>query len=196
MVAILEIMKTKNLFITILFTCLILGCKTKSEKKTAQLIQNTSEILFQVKTNDKDDLEIFENGIIPWISIKNPESEIKNLIGKDEIVIDNDNATLIIDYPLNKPIEIKIKSANSNGFTRKELVQKISIEYNRIYKEEEESAETKTIPIEERKGLINRNQTDGKYGIWGHDIDDLDLSAVILRKTDKGELKLELIVES
>ena len=186
----------KNLFITILFACLISGCKTKNEKNTAELSQSSTEILFQVKTNDKDDLEIFEDGIIPWISIKNPESEINNLIGKDEIVIDKSNVTLIIDYPLNNPVEIKIKSDNSNGFTRKELAQKISAEYNRIYKEEEESAITKTTPIDERQGLINRNQTDGKYGIWGHDIDDLDLSAIILRKAENGVVKLELIVES
>ncbi|WP_300027237.1 hypothetical protein [uncultured Maribacter sp.] len=82
------------------------------------------------------------------------------------------------------------------GFTRKELAQKISIEYNRIYEEEEDSANTKTTPLEKRQGLINRNKTDGKYGIWGHDIDDLDLSAIILSKMPNGELKLELIVES
>lgn len=186
----------KNLLITILFACLISSCKTKNEGNTTELSQNSSEILFQVKTNDKDELEIFEDGIIPWISIKNPESEINNLIGKDEIVINKSNVILIIDYPLNNPVEIKIKSENSNGFTRKELAQKISTEYNRIYKEEEESANTKTTPIDERQGLINRNQTDGKYGIWGHDIDDLDLSAIILRKTENGEIKLELMVES
>lgn len=168
----------------------------KNKENIAELTQNSSEILFQVKTNDKDDLEIFEDGIIPWISIKNPESEINNLIGKDEIVIDNGNVTLIIDYPLNNPVEVKIKSDNSNGFTRKELAQKISTEYNRIYKEEEESAKTKTTPIDERQGLINRNQTDGKYGIWGHDIDDLDLSAIILREAVNGEMKLELIIQS
>lgn len=166
------------------------------EKQPTELTQNSSEILFQVKANDKDDLEIFEEGIIPWISIKNPKNEIPNLIGKNEIIINKDIVTLIIDYPLNKPIEVKIQSDKTTGFTRKELAQKISIEYNRIYKEEEESSKVKTTPIEERKGLINRNQTDGKYGIWGHDIDDLDLSGVILRKTENGEIKLELIIQS
>lgn len=189
-------MKMKNFIITILFAFLIIGCKSKNEKNKAELSLNSSEILFQVKTYDKDNLEIFEDGIIPWISIKNPESELNNLIGKDEIVIDKSNVTLIIDYPLNNPVEIKIKSDNSKGFTRKELVQKISTEYNRIYKEEEDSAKTKTTPIDERQGVINRNQTDGKYGIWGHDIDDLDLSAIVLRQSENGDIKLELIVES
>ena len=187
----------KKLLVSILFACLIVvGCKTKNDKNTAELSQTSSEILFEVKTTNEDYLEVFEDGIVPWISIKDPQSEIENLIGKDEIVISQTNVILLIDYPLENAIEINIKSNDSNGFTRKELAQKISTEYNRIYKEEEESAKTKTTPIEERQGLINRNKTDGKYGIWGHDIDDLDLSAIILRLMENGELKLELIVES
>ncbi len=183
----------KNILLIILLVFFIQGCKTKNEKSKAELNQTVSEIAFGVKVDSK---EGFENDIMPWISIKNPESEIENLIGKDEIVIENNIAIIIIDYPLNKPVEIEIKSNTSKGFTRKQLVERISEEYNRIYKEEEESAKTKTIPIDERKGIINRNQTDGKYGIWGHDIDDLDLSGIVIRKTVSGEIKLELIVES
>jgi len=186
----------KNLLIILLSTCLILSCKTKSGKSADEIIQNSSEILFQVKTTDKDALEVFEDGIIPWISVKNPEAEIDNLIGKDEIVIHADSVILIIDYPLNFPVEIKMKSNNSKGFTRKELAQKISHHYNEIYKEEEESAKVKTTPIEERQGIINRNQTDGKYGIWGHDIDNLDLSAAFITKAENGIIKLELMIES
>jgi len=183
----------KLLFIT-MFSCLTLSCK--NEKNNAELNIESTEILFQVKTADIDDLEIFEDGIIPWISIKNPESEINNLINKDEIVIDKSEVILIIDYPLESPIEIKLISDNSKGFTKKELIQKISSEYNRIYLEEEETAVIKTIPLKDRKGLINRNKTDGKYGIWGHDIDDLDLSGVIISKSNDGNLKLELLIES
>ena len=186
----------KNLIFTILFVCIIVSCKTNSISNTAELSHSSSEILFQVKTNDKDDLEIFEDGIIPWISIKDPKPVINNLIGKDEIVINKDIVTLIIDYPLKNTVEIKIKSNNSKGFTRKELAQKISKEYNKIYIEEEQSAKTKTIPQDQRKGTYNRNRTDGKYGIWGQDIDDLDLSAIVVRKSKSGEIKIELYVES
>lgn len=183
----------KNILLIISFVFFIQSCKTKNEKNKTELNQIVNEITFGVKVDSK---EGFENDIMPWISIKNPESEIENLIGKDEIVIENNIATIIIDYPLNKPIEIEIKSNTSKGFTRKQLAERISEEYNRIYKEEEKSAKTKTTPIDEREGIINRNQTDGKYGIWGHDIDDLDLSRVIVKRTDSGKIKLELIVES
>ena len=74
-----------------LFSSLISGSKTKNEKDTSELSENSTEISFQVTT---DDFEIFENGIYPWISIKNTESEIDYLIGKDDIVI-NKNDVII-----------------------------------------------------------------------------------------------------
>ena len=183
----------KNKFLIILLVSLIQGCKTNNGNKITELTQNVTKISFEVKVDSK---EGFENDIMPWISIKNPELEIGNLIGKDEIVIKNNVATLIIDYPLGKPVEINIKSKTNTGFKKRELAEIVSREYHRIYKEEEESAKIKTTSLEEREGLINRNQTNGKYAIWGHDIDDLDLSGIIVRKTKGGKLRLELIVES
>jgi hypothetical protein len=153
-----------------------------------------NEISIKVKTEEAEDLEVFEDGIIPWISVKNPNKKIERLIGRKDVVLKCDSAVLIIDYPLNKPVEIIIKPV-SRGFSREELVKIVSKEYNRIYKEEEESAKTKTVPLEERKGLINRNQTDGKYGIRSHDIGDLDLSKIIVHRKN-GQIILELYIES
>lgn len=186
----------KNIFVSVLCISLILSCKIKTEKDQYALTPDASEIQFQVKTTDKDYLEVFEDGLIPWISIKNASTDIPNLIGKDEVVIANNNATVLIDYPLNNPVEIVLTSDNDKGFTRKELALKISAEYRRIYTKEETSALTKTTPMEERQGLINRNQTDGIYGIWGHDIDDLDLSTILITKDESGEINLELFIES
>ncbi|SDH51341.1 hypothetical protein [Winogradskyella thalassocola] len=186
----------KNLTVTFLLACLILGCKTETEKKSEEVGKDVIEILFQVDVTEKDDLEYFENGIIPWVSIENPDLELNNLIGKDDIVVNSNKATLIIDYPLNNPVEFTITSDKSIGFTRKELAQNISIVYHKIYEVEERTSSVKTIPIEEREGLINRNETNGKYGIWGHDIGDLDLSAAVVRKMDSGEIKIELFIES
>lgn len=175
-----------------------LGCAQSSDQRKTknQNISLPDEIFFKVKTDNKEDLEIFEDGIIPWVSIKNPDKEIENLLEKNEIVLPINSAILIIDYPLNKPIEIIIKPNSPEGFTRENLIRLVSGEYNRIYLEEEESAKTKTIPVDKREGIINRNQTDGKYGIWGHDIDDLDLSSIIVHKLKNGLVKLELYIES
>ncbi len=169
--------------------------KENQPKKLVEKVDN-QDILYRVKTTNKEDLEIFTNGIIPWISIKEPENYIDQLIGRDEIVLKQNEAILMIDYPLRQPIEIKIQSKDKEGFRRGELILQISQEYKRIYKEEEVSAKTKTIPLEKREGIINRNQTDGAYGIWGHDIEDLDLSRIFVHFR-KNELPLlELYIES
>ncbi|MGJ8592909.1 MAG: hypothetical protein ACSHXF_10195 [Aquaticitalea sp.] len=185
----------KNIVWIILIALFIVGCKSRNDQQFAELIQDSSEIFFQVQSTDKEDLEYYEDGIIPWISIQNSKAEIEHLIGKDQVVIHERNVLLIIDYPLNEPVEINIRSNDQKGFTRKELIEKISEEYFRIYAEEEESATTKTIPIDERKTIINRNQTDGVYGIWGHDLADLVLSSIIVTHKN-GDVFLELIIES
>ncbi len=149
---------------------------------------------FGIKAN-KEEIKDFEDGIIPWISIEKPEDQIERLIDADKVVITYSEITLVIYYPLNKPAKFILKSSES-GFTKKQLVKEISKKYHEIYESEESSAKTKTIPVEKREGLINRNETDGKYGIWGHDIGDLDLSSIEVYKTESGEIQILLGIES
>lgn len=151
-------------------------------------------ISFAIKATEEE-LKDFEDGSIPWISIEKPEDEIERLIDADSIVIKYSEIVLVIDYPLNKPAEFIVKGPK-NGFTRKQLVLEISKKYHEIYKVEESSAKTKTIPADKREGLINRNETDGKYGIWGHDIGDLDLSSAEVYKTKNGKIQVILGIES
>lgn len=191
----------KKLLIFTFLSIIILGCsstKNETNKESEKLTNEVgaSEILFQVRTSNKEDLEIFEDGIIPWISIKEPENSLVNLIDKDEIVLNSNKAILSIDYPLNKPTEIEIRSKEKDGFSRIELIRLISQAYHRIYDEEEASAKVKTVPLKKREDLINRNETDGKYGIWGHDIGDLDLSAIIVQYKNGIKPKLVLYIES
>lgn len=187
-------MKTFSLITIIILS--ILSCKNGSNQNDNGSVNQGKEISIQVKVQDKEDIGFYENDLIPWISIKDPFREIPHLKGQDEIIIDSQNAILIIDYPIKNPVEINIKSKTQTGFSRKELVEIISREYNRIYKEEDESSAVTTIPKAERQSVLNRNTTAGKYGIWGHDLDDLDLSAIIIKTLDNGEVKIELVVES
>ena len=142
-----------------------------------------------------EDLKNFEDGIIPRISIENAKDELKNLIDADKIILPYKTVKIIIDYPLNVPAIFDI-TTTGEGFTRKQLITEISEKYHEIYEAEESSATTKTIPKDKRTGLINRNQTDGKYGIWGHDISDLDLSQIEVHKNSKGQITLMLGIES
>lgn len=151
-------------------------------------------IEFGVKA-EPEDAKDFVDGIIPWINIENPENQINLLIDADKVVITDSEVTLVIDYPLNKPAEFILKSLGK-GFTKKQLVLEISKKYHEIYEAEESSAKTKTIPVEKREGLVNRNETNGKYGICCHDIGDLDLSSAQVYKTENGKTQIVLEIES
>lgn len=164
--------------------------KSAAEKQTGALGDLLTTISFDVKTDSKE----FEDGIVPWASIEKPENDIPKLIGNHQVVIPESKVTVIIDYPLKNEYRFELES--ESGFTKEQLLRKISENYYKLYEEEESSATVKTIPVMERTGLVNRNQTDGKYGVWGHDITDLVLSKVLVYKAANGQIVLSLDVES
>lgn len=168
----------------------------KELESTTQSIQDRliATIDFGIRA-EPEEAKDFEDGIIPWISIEKTEDEINRLIDADKIVISYSEVTLVIDYPLNKPATFVLKSSGK-GFTKKQQALEIGKKYHEIYHTEESSAKTKTVPVEKRQGLINRNETDGKYGIWGHDIGDLDLSSAQVYKTQEGKIQVVLEIES
>jgi len=135
-----------------------------------------------------------EDGDTSSISIANPEKDLPHLQNPEETVISQHSVTIIIDYPLTN--EYKFDLSSDTGFTRVHLLNEINKAYRKIYAEEEASATIKTIPIEKRKKLINRNDTNGKYGIWGHDIEDLMLAQIEIYETSDKKLILALITES
>lgn len=172
---------------------------TKKEAVTVNKKQNNlgtliATIDFEVQATEEESKD-FEDGIIPWISIENPENEIDKLINSDKIVIPYSEITVIIDYPLNKPTSFVLTNSK-NGFTKKDLILEISKKYHEIFTIEETTATTKTIPPDERKGIMNRNETNGIYGIWGHDIGDLDLGSIEVYKSQSGKIQIILDVYS
>jgi len=149
------------------------------------------EISFALRTKD---LKSFPDGRYPWIRIDSPQIDLPFLIDKDGIVIDDTKAVLVIDYPLSIPYKADLTS--SSGFSREQLVKEISRHYYKLYAEEESTATVKTVPVAERKTLYNRNKTNGRYGIWGHDISDLALTTIRVYKSKSGELILVLDIDS
>lgn len=149
-----------------------------------------STIGFEVNADKSND---DESGKKNWIRIDSAQRDLKNLRWKDAIIIPDKKLTIIIDYPLSSNYTFELSS--DTGFSREHLVTEICRHYYLLYEEEEKTATVKTIPLKERK-IYNRNQTNGKYGIWGHDISDLILSEILVRKTDSGEIILTLQMES
>jgi len=130
------------------------------------------------------------------IRVSDPEHAVTALDKPDEIVIPFEHAVLVIDYPLSTPASIPISSSLPLGFTRGALVKVICEEYGHVYDAEEGTAATKTIPVDERGARRARNRTDGAYGIWGHDLDDLVLTAARWARQANGMVQIELHVEA
>jgi len=130
------------------------------------------------------------------IRIHDPSAALAALDKPDEIVIPFEHAVLKIDYPLSTPASVEISAPFPIGFTRASLVRAICDEYAHIYDAEEGTAATKPIPLEERGAIRNRNRTDGAYGIWGHDLEDLILTAARWTRESDGTVRIELHVES
>ena len=167
----------------------------KSEQQSVNINYDSlgeivSRISYGIKTNDRAN---FEDGKIPWIRIDSPQIEIRNLIDKDETVINESKVIIFVDYPLTNTYTFELTSPK--GFTRTQLIYEISKQYYQLYDEEERTATIKTLPLEQRT-IYNRNRTDGKYGIWGHDIGDLVLAEIIVYKTSNGMIFLTLEIES
>jgi len=165
--------------------------KESIEKSWDQLGKFLGSIYFEVTTPDTAN---YENGIIPWASLEKPDEAIPNLKDAKEIIITSSKVTVIIDYPLKAEYQFELIS--DSGFSRATLLKEISKAYYKIYEDEEATASIKTIPIEKRTTMHNRNETNGKHGIWGHDIADLALSEIMVYTTNDGKLILTLMIES
>lgn len=106
------------------------------------------------------------------------------LTGADAIVIRDTEIQLKVDYPLNRAHYFPLKSIA--GFTRRAIVEAVVQTYVKIYSEEKDTIRhMAVIPASQRRGLMNRNTTDGKYGIWGHDIGDLVIEGINYDPTSK-----------
>ena len=130
------------------------------------------------------------------IRIHDPGAALATIDKPDEIVIPFEHATLVIDFPLTVPATIALTAAIPQGFTRGELLRAICDEYQHVYDAEEGTAQTKPIPREERGERGERNRTDGAYGIWGHDLEELVLSSARWVRQSNDTVRIELHVEA
>lgn len=101
-----------------------------------------------------------------------PEDKRSCLRNPDEIVITDEKIIIDFDYPLS--VVVGFKYYNKGGFSRMDLWRCICEGYKKIYDEEElDVGDPGTVP-----NMLNRARSFGRYGIWGHDIDDLSIERI------------------
>lgn len=88
-----------------------------------------------------------------------PNLETKELRYATELITPEKHITIIFDYPLSNKTQLTFSS--KKGFTYKRFAQCVFQGYTKIYKED---------------------GPDGKYGIWGHGIEDLVLTSAYQTK--------------
>lgn len=99
----------------------------------------------------------------------------------DEIVIPSQNIIIFYDYPFKDEFPHVHHTKNQVGFTRREISEQIMARYAEMYKEEDEDVGSATGYV---PGMLNRQKSNGRYGIWGHNIGDLQLHT--MQKVDNG----------
>jgi len=105
----------------------------------------------------------------------------KELIGANKKITSRQRIRIKFDYPLKNATILTFRS--KNGFTLKNFFQCVFMGYTRIYKDE--GANPGMIP-----GMLNRASSNGKYGIWGHVMEDLYLEGATEVRPGKFELSM------
>lgn len=112
------------------------------------------------------------DGKSPYIQIAHPDDDINSLIDADAIVTPQ-AINVLFSYPLERPVVVKF---DNGPYTRRRLAEIICKKYEEIYEEEDQTSTVEAGRLSQIS--LNRNQTTGKYGIWGHVIGDLVLHSV------------------
>ena len=99
----------------------------------------------------------------------------------EEVILPaNKKYTLKIEYPLSTPFLADFETGKK-GMTRQEFVDMACEAYQEIYRIEDGDVGGPTPDI---PGMLNRQTSDGRYGIWGHDIGDLTIHTLYLEKNN------------
>lgn len=93
------------------------------------------------------------------------------------------------DYPLSCIVVVEIQRDLEST---SEFIQAFCDGYQEIYALEKDSTKIKEGKV---KGMLNRNKTDGCFGIWGHDIGDLVLEDISFYK-DNDIYQVEFFIGS
>jgi hypothetical protein len=119
-----------------------------------------------------------------WMDLRCMHPAFEQLIAADEVVLDAGQATLVLDYPFERPVARELHAANGRAFSRGELMKRIDETYRRTYRLETETQSAPTPDVGERGQLLNRPPSDGVVGILGHDYGDLGVSSIKVYQID------------
>ena len=110
------------------------------------------------------------------IPLGNPDTSIAGLLKPDDVVVPLPTMKVVYDYPLARPVAVKEHAPNGKCFSRADVARAVAARYAAIYHEEHATSDAGRANMETGTmgGVcFNRAESNGKYGIWGHEIGDL-----------------------
>ena len=140
------------------------------------------------------DKEIFEilyrsenNNLCVYVIQFEEKYVLDAIIKPKELLVKEENISIKFSYPLRNKVTFEYN--NKGGFTRLDLFRCIYEGYKNIYKtEEREVGDPGTY-----ERLYNRRQSEGKYRIWGHYMNDLRIEGIVYDSKTK---LVELLIDS
>ncbi len=142
-------------------------------------MNNDSSIIIDRYGNVKFWLYIAPESRVPSVLDFEDKKARENLINPDEVIIKDEKITMIITYPLS--VEVRLPLEKKGGFTRLDVFKNIYETYKQIYEEEERDVDDPG----SYENLYNRKQSEGKYGIWGHYLEELVIESVTYDPKEK-----------
>ena len=109
----------------------------------------------------------------PYVHLADPTHDLACMQSPNDVVIEDDFITVDFEYPFTGGFPWTLRS--TGGFTRRGLAKAIFERYQCMYTEEDQTSDEIAGYI---PGMLNRTTTDGRFGIWGHDLEDLVLHEV------------------
>ena len=96
-------------------------------------------------------------------------------------------STITITYPLTNAVVFESLYPIKTSY---ELIKFFVDCYNMVYFIEDQTIDYPDEPADYIPGMLNRTRTNGAFGIWGHDIGDLVLEGIILKKQPDGKVDI------
>lgn len=128
--------------------------------------------IFQVKRRQEQQIQRIELEHAIPVDACEDENYLQELSDLNRIIIADENIFIEFRYPLSK--EVLIRYQKQGGFSKRDVLKNIGEGYKKIYEEEENSSGDPGTYA----NLYNRRHSNGKYGIWGHGIEDLVIESL------------------
>ncbi len=114
----------------------------------------------------------------------------------NDVIMKAKSVEFLIDYPLDNPAHLTITDLPKGQLTPHLICKSVSEVYHEIYRIEDQGMEISKSQEVGGITFLNRPNTDGMFGIWGHGITDLDIERLTFFDEGEGRVLVGLDIGS